>query len=108
MEITGAVALVTGGASGLGLATAKRLADVGARVVLVDLPSSDGEKVAAELGERAVFAPADVTDEAAVTAALDAADGLGTLRVVVNCAGIATPGKVLGRGGVLPLDAFER
>jgi NAD(P)-dependent dehydrogenase (short-subunit alcohol dehydrogenase family) len=53
-------------------------------------------------------APADVTDESAVTTALDAADGLGTLRVVVNCAGIATPGKVLGRGGVLPLDAFER
>ena len=108
MEITGAVALVTGGASGLGLATAQRLAGAGARVVLVDLPSSDGEKVAAELGERAVFAPADVTDETAVTAALDAADGLGTLRVVVNCAGIATPGKVLGRGGVLALDAFER
>ena len=108
MEITGAVALVTGGASGLGLATARRLAGAGARVVLVDLPSSDGEKVAAELGDGAVFAPADVTDEAAVTAALDAADGLGTLRVVVNCAGIATPGKVLGRGGVLALDAFER
>ncbi len=108
MEITGAVALVTGGASGLGLATGRRLAAAGARVVLVDLPSSDGEKVAAELGERAVFAPADVTDEAAVTAALDAAGGLGTLRVVVNCAGIATPGRVLGRGGVLPLEAFER
>jgi NAD(P)-dependent dehydrogenase (short-subunit alcohol dehydrogenase family) len=108
MEIAGAVVLVTGGASGLGLATGRRLAQAGARVVLVDLASSDGEKLAAELGERAVFAPADVTDESAVTAALDAAAGLGTLRVVVNCAGIATPGKVLGRGGVLPLDAFER
>jgi NAD(P)-dependent dehydrogenase (short-subunit alcohol dehydrogenase family) len=108
MEIKDAVALVTGGASGLGLATAQRLAAAGAGVVVLDLPGSDGEKVAAELGERAVFAPADVTDEAAVTGALDAADGLGTLRVVVNCAGIATPGKVLGRGGVLPLDVFER
>jgi len=108
MEITGAVALVTGGASGLGLATARRLKDAGARVVVVDLASSDGEKVAAELGDAAVFAPADVTDEAAVTAALDTADELGTLRVVVNCAGIATPGRVLGRGGVLPLEAFER
>ena len=108
MEITDAVALVTGGASGLGLATATRLAGAGARVVVVDLPGSDGERVADDLGERVVFAPADVTDEAAVTAALDAAEGLGTLRVVVNCAGIATPGKVLGRGGVLGLDVFER
>ena len=108
MEINGAVALVTGGASGLGAATARRLAGAGARVVLVDLPGSEGEKVAADLGEGAAFAPADVTDESAVTAALDAADELGTLRVVVNCAGIATPGKVLGRGGVLPLETFER
>jgi NAD(P)-dependent dehydrogenase (short-subunit alcohol dehydrogenase family) len=108
MEITGAVALVTGGASGLGLATARRLAGAGARVVLVDLPGSEGEKVAADLGEAAAFAPADVTDESAVAAALDVADELGTLRVVVNCAGIATAGKVLGRGGVLPLETFER
>jgi NAD(P)-dependent dehydrogenase (short-subunit alcohol dehydrogenase family) len=108
MEITDAVALVTGGASGLGLATVRRLAGAGARVVVVDLPGSDGEKVVADLGEQVVFAPADVTDEAAVTGALDAAERLGTLRVVVNCAGIATPGKVLGRGGVLALDAFER
>ncbi len=108
MEITDAVALVTGGASGLGLATVRRLAGAGARVVVVDLPGSDGDTVAADLGEHVVFAPADVTDETAVTAALDAAERLGTLRVVVNCAGIATPGKVLGRGGVLALDAFER
>ena len=108
MEISGTVALVTGGASGLGLATARRLAGGGAAVVLVDLPSSDGEKVAAELSERAVFAPADVTDESGVTAALDAAERLGALRIVVNCAGIATPGRVLGRGGVLPLEVFER
>ena len=108
MEIKDAVALVTGGASGLGLATGQRLAAAGARVVVVDLPGSEGEKAAASLGEGAVFAPADVTDEAAVTAALDAAAGLGTLRVVVNCAGVATPGKVLGRSGVLALDAFER
>jgi NAD(P)-dependent dehydrogenase (short-subunit alcohol dehydrogenase family) len=108
MEIKDAVALVTGGASGLGLATARRLTAAGARVVVVDLPGSDGEQAAAGLGEGAVFAPADVTDEADVTAALDAAAGLGTLRVVVNCAGIATPGKVVGRGGPLALDVFER
>ncbi|HYY11948.1 MAG TPA: SDR family NAD(P)-dependent oxidoreductase, partial [Kineosporiaceae bacterium] len=80
----------------------------GARVVLVDLPGSDGEQAAAGLGPGAVFAPADVADEAAVGAALDAAEQLGTLRIVVNCAGVATPGKVLGRGGVLGLDVFER
>jgi NAD(P)-dependent dehydrogenase (short-subunit alcohol dehydrogenase family) len=108
MELKGAAALVTGGASGLGLATAQRLAAGGARVVVVDLPDSDGERAAEQLGEGAVFAPADVTDEGAVATALDAADRLGPLRVVVSCAGIGTPGKVLGREGVLPLAAFER
>jgi NAD(P)-dependent dehydrogenase (short-subunit alcohol dehydrogenase family) len=108
MELKGGVALVTGGASGLGLASAERLAAGGARVVVVDLPGGDGDRAAEQLGEGAVFAPADVTDEAAVTAALDAADRLGPLRVVVSCAGIGTPGKVLGREGVLPLATFER
>ncbi|WP_113716719.1 3-hydroxyacyl-CoA dehydrogenase [Arthrobacter dokdonensis] len=104
----GTVALVTGGASGLGAATARRLHAAGAGVVLVDLPSSSGAELAAELGERAVFVPADVTDEGQVRAAIEAAAGLGTLRIAVNCAGIATPGKVLGREGVLPLEQFSR
>ncbi len=113
MDIKGAVALVTGGASGLGAATAKRLFDAGASVVLVDLPSSAGDAVAAELnssgsGSKAVFVPADVTDETQVQAAVDAATGVGPLRIVVNCAGVATPGKVLGRDGVLPLEAFNK
>ena len=110
MEISnnGTVALITGGASGLGAATARRLHAAGAGVVLVDLPSSSGAELAAELGERAVFAPADVTNEDQVRAAVAAAAGLGTLRIVVNCAGIATPGKVLGREGVLPLEQFSR
>jgi NAD(P)-dependent dehydrogenase (short-subunit alcohol dehydrogenase family) len=118
MDIKGAVALITGGASGLGAATARRLFDAGASVVLIDLPSSAGEAFAAELngsgatagapGRTAVFAPADVTNEAEVQAAVDTAAALGPLRIVVNCAGIATPGKVLGRDGVLPLEAFSR
>ncbi|MFF2030554.1 SDR family NAD(P)-dependent oxidoreductase [Arthrobacter sp. NPDC058192] len=117
MDIKGTVALITGGASGLGAATARRLFDGGASVVLVDLPASAGDAFAAELtasapdpasGRTAVFVPADVTDEAQVQAAVDAAVALGPLRVVVNCAGIATPGKVLGRDGVLPLETFSR
>ncbi|GAA1866658.1 3-hydroxyacyl-CoA dehydrogenase [Paeniglutamicibacter psychrophenolicus] len=108
MLITDSVALVTGGASGLGAATARVLYDAGARVVLVDLPSSQGDAAAAALGERARFVAADVTDEVQVQAAIAAAGELGNLRIVVNCAGVATPGKVLGREGVLPLSTFEK
>jgi NAD(P)-dependent dehydrogenase (short-subunit alcohol dehydrogenase family) len=107
VDITGSVALVTGGASGLGLATARRLVKAGAKAVLVDLPSSKGDEVAASLDGAAVFAAADVTDEAAVRSALDAAGELGPLRVVVNCAGIGTPGRLLGRDGkAYPIDPF--
>lgn len=106
MQIDGAVALVTGAASGLGQATARALSDAGARVVLLDLPGSDGAAAAEAVG--GVFAPADVTDTGSVQAAVDTAVGLGPLRVVVNCAGIAPPGKVLGRTGPLPLEDFER
>ena len=109
MDITGSVALVTGGASGLGLATARRLVKAGAKAVLVDLPSSKGDEMARSLDGAAVFAAADVTDEAAVRSALDAAGELGPLRVVVNCAGIGTPGRVLGRDGTAyPLDPFVK
>jgi NAD(P)-dependent dehydrogenase (short-subunit alcohol dehydrogenase family) len=77
--------------------------------VLLDLPSSRGEEAAAGLGGPAVFAPADVTDEAAVRSALDAADELGPLRVLVNCAGIGTPGRVLGKdGSAYGIEPFVR
>jgi NAD(P)-dependent dehydrogenase (short-subunit alcohol dehydrogenase family) len=108
MQTQGIVALITGGASGLGHATAARLVAAGASVTLVDLPGSPGDDAAAVLGERAVFAPADVRDESQVAAALDMAQELGDLRVVVNCAGVATPGRMLGRQGPLPLEEFRR
>jgi NAD(P)-dependent dehydrogenase (short-subunit alcohol dehydrogenase family) len=109
VDITGSVALVTGGASGLGLATARRLVKAGGKAVLVDLPSSKGDEAAASLDGGAVFAAADVTDEAEVRSALDAAGELGQLRVVVNCAGIGTPGRLLGRDGTAyPIEPFVK
>lgn len=106
MQIDGSVALVTGGASGLGLATAARLAKAGAQVVLLDLPSSPGVAAAEDIGTDATFAAGDVTSEADVTAALDRAAALGPIRIVVNCAGVGTAGRVIGRNGVLPLEQF--
>jgi NAD(P)-dependent dehydrogenase (short-subunit alcohol dehydrogenase family) len=94
MELEGISALVTGGASGLGLASARRLRAAGASVVIADLPGSAGEQVAAELGERVRFAPADVRDAAEIKAALDAAEESGPLRAVIHCA---------GRGGAVRL-----
>ncbi|HXH36349.1 MAG TPA: SDR family NAD(P)-dependent oxidoreductase [Plantibacter sp.] len=108
MDVTGSSAIVTGGASGLGFATATRLAGAGARVVLVDLPGSAGEQRAEELGGFATFVAADVSDGEQVQAAVEAAVSRGPLRVVVNCAGIAPPAKVLGRDGPADLAAFER
>jgi len=108
MNVDGSVALVTGAASGLGLATAVRLAELGAQVVIADLPTSAGASVAEQAGDAVAFAPTDVTDEESVAAAVARAGELGPLRIVVNCAGVGTPGRVVGRNGPLPLDAFAR
>jgi NAD(P)-dependent dehydrogenase (short-subunit alcohol dehydrogenase family) len=102
------VVLVTGGASGLGAATVRAVVAEGSSALIVDLPSSQGPELAAELGEERVgFAAADVRDEDQVQAAVAAAAQLGTLRVAVNCAGVATPGRVIGKRGVLPLETFR-
>ncbi len=107
MDITGASALVTGGASGLGHATATALAAAGAVVTIVDLPSSRGAERAAELGGS--FFPADVTSPEQVAEAVAQAATAAPLRVVVNCAGIAPPAKVLDRDGApTPLADFEK
>ncbi|MDN3356340.1 SDR family NAD(P)-dependent oxidoreductase [Actinomadura sp. DC4] len=99
MRLDGGSALVTGGASGLGLATAERLLETGAHVVLVDLPASAGAEVADRLGARAAFAPADVTDPAAMEAALDTAEARGPLRALVHCAGRGGPLRLVSRDG---------
>jgi len=100
------VALVTGGASGLGLATACALRDAGATVVIVDLASSLGVQVAAQQG--LIFCAADVADADQMDAAIRVAGHQGDLRVVVACAGIATAGRAVGRHGPLALAEFER
>ena len=104
MEIKDAVAVVTGGASWLGLATTKRLLDRGASVVVIDLK---GAEVVKELGSRARFVEANVTDPEQVTAALDAAEEMGPLRINVNCAGIGNAIKTLGKDGPFPLEYFN-
>lgn len=109
MELKDRVALVTGGASGLGRATVEAFVAVGAKALIVDLDSSDGQTVAKEMGDAVRFAPADVTSEKDVQAAVDlAASELGGVHVVVNCAGVGWPGRVVNRDGEpLPLEQFE-
>jgi len=105
MLISDCVAVVTGGASGLGYATARRLRDAGASVVVLDLPSDTARQ---RVGDIATFVAADVTSEEDVQAGLDIAAALGPLRILVNCAGVATPGRVVGKNGALPLSQFTR
>jgi NAD(P)-dependent dehydrogenase (short-subunit alcohol dehydrogenase family) len=108
MDLTNASAVVTGGASGLGWATAQRLAKRGASVVIVDLPDSAGAERANELGEQCAFSPADVTDADAVAAAVGSAVERGALRAVVHCAGRGGTVRVLEKdGSPAPLDLFE-
>jgi NAD(P)-dependent dehydrogenase (short-subunit alcohol dehydrogenase family) len=107
MKISGASALVTGGASGLGEAVARMLAARGAFVNILDRNREAGEKLAGEIG--AVSFTGDVTNEDDAKFALDIAAGVGDgLRILVNCAGIGTAGRILGREGPLPLADFER
>lgn len=109
MEIGTAKAVISGGASGLGLATAKRLVSSGAEVVLLDVNEQQGADSARSLGERAGFAQCDVSNEAGVRAAIAAAaERMGGITLAVNCAGIATAGRALGRDGPWPTEKFNR
>jgi NAD(P)-dependent dehydrogenase (short-subunit alcohol dehydrogenase family) len=109
MKIAGSTTLITGGASGLGRATAQRIRAAGGNVVLLDLAKSPGADVAAMLGEGALFAPGDVTSADDVSAALDAAvKRFGSLQGLVNCAGIGTADKTFGKRGSADLAGFTR
>lgn len=109
MHINDTVALVTGGASGLGRATVEAFLERGGKAVILDLPSGPGELVANDLGEAVHFVPGDVRSEHDVLTAIAAASELGTLRVVVNCAGIGNAIKTVGRDNApYPYEAFQR
>ncbi len=106
MKIDGKVFIVTGGASGLGAGTVRMLAERGAKVVVADVQTDLGERIAQELGQR--FVRCDVASEADGKAAVAAATAAGKLMGLVNCAGIAPAAKTVGRDGAHPLDVFTR
>ena len=108
MQIKGQVALVTGGGSGLGEAVARELARHGAKVAVLDVNAANAERVAGEIGGKAIVA--DITDTASLTAALDAAEAAhGVARIVMNIAGIGTAKRIVAKdGSPAPLEDFER
>ena len=99
MKIKGSVALVTGGASGLGEATVRQLVAQGGRVVIIDLNADRGNQLAAELGDAATFARADVSNAEEVQAAVEQATSMGTLRAAISCAGIGMAMRTVGKDG---------
>lgn len=108
MKLDNASAVVTGGASGLALASARQLVERGVAVTIIDLPTSPGEQVASELGPLATFAPADVTDSSAIEAALDVAEQSAPIRALIHCAGRGGTVRVLNKdGGPGDLETFE-
>lgn len=109
MEVKGLVAVISGGVSGLGAASARLLVSAGARVSLLDLNREKGDRLSAELGASAIFCPTDVTDEAAVdTAVQQTAERFGAVHVAISCAGIGQPAKVLSKKGPIPMDHFNQ
>lgn len=108
MDLRGATALVTGAASGLGAATARRFAEGGANVVVLDQNQDRAQDFATQLGENAIAVAADVTSEEAVSAAISAThERFGSLQILVNCAGIAMALRTSTKNGPHPLDVFE-
>src|SRR5437762_3380926 len=109
MQLAGNVAVMTGGASGLGAATARLFGAAGAKLVLWDRNTEAGNALSAEFGTNGLFVKTDVTDGADVQRALtQAQERFGSIHMVVNCAGVATAERVISRQGPLPLERFER
>jgi NAD(P)-dependent dehydrogenase (short-subunit alcohol dehydrogenase family) len=109
LKLSEAKAVITGGASGLGFASAQRVIDAGGQVVLFDINDELGAESAAKLGERASYLNTNVADEASVQASIgQAAETMGGITLAVNCAGIATAGRALGREGPWPTEMFNR
>lgn len=109
MKVEGSVVLVTGGASGLGEACVRHVVELGGKAAILDFAEENGKKVASDLGDHVIFVKTDVTDEGSVQTAInDTVKAFGAFHVAVNCAGVATPGKILGKKGPLPLDSFRK
>jgi NAD(P)-dependent dehydrogenase (short-subunit alcohol dehydrogenase family) len=109
MKLQDKVAIVTGGASGLGLATVRNLHEKGAKVVIFDLDEEKANEITKELGENVAYVLVNVVDEASVQAGIDQTiEKFGAIHICVNCAGIAPPGKTIGKSGVLNLDKFKK
>ena len=109
MDIKGKVAVVSGGASGMGLEIVKRLVSLGAKAAIFDMNAAAGEAVVAELGESVMFADVNVTSEESVQAGVNATmEAFGAIHICVNCAGIATGSKTLGKDGPFPLDLWQK
>jgi len=109
LKLSEAKAVITGGASGLGFATAQRIIDAGGQVVLLDINDELGNESAAQLGERASYVNTDVSNEASVQAAMQQTkENMGGITLAVNCAGVANAGRALGREGPWPSANFDR
>jgi len=109
MKVEDCKAIVTGGASGLGEACIRNFIKRGARAVILDLDSARGEKLASESGGAAIFVKTDVTSEEGVQSAIEKTmDAFGCINVLINCAGIGDPGKMLSKKGPMPLNTFNR